>query len=263
MMTKRERDEAQDRIIRQMADSENEARRTRGAGRRHETPAVVPERSSDADAKARNEDQSAGNAAIARPAGPNPAASPTTSELPANPKLGVAEDVRPDVEGLLREVDSALHGAFSLPDRSVLNRLLTRCRAMIESLAGERDRLADEVARQGSKLRVMLGEDVCNGFIVHDPETTYRYEPECVRWKRELAESERARDADWADAERLRHFVDNNMTFYDVDADYDVEGHNIPTLAQVSKRIWYHATDDITSYPFSAVIDAAREVDRG
>lgn len=57
----------------------------------------------------------------------------------------------------------------------------------------------------------------------------------------------------------IEHFIDNNMTFYDVDADWPVEGHNIPALAQVSNRIWYHATDDITSYPFSKLIDATRE----
>lgn len=55
----------------------------------------------------------------------------------------------------------------------------------------------------------------------------------------------------------LRHWLDNNTTFMDVDADWPVEGNNIPTLVQVSNRIWYHATDDQTSYPFSAVIDAA------
>jgi len=65
-----------------------------------------------------------------------------------------------------------------------------------------------------------------------------------------LQQAQRERDA-------LRHWVDNNMTFYNVDADWPVEGHNIPVLAQVSSRIWYHATDDEQSYPFSAVIDAA------
>lgn len=62
-----------------------------------------------------------------------------------------------------------------------------------------------------------------------------------------------------AEIERLRYWLDNNTTFYDVDADWPVEGHNIPVLAQVSNRIWYHATDDMTSYPFSKVIDAYTE----
>jgi len=56
----------------------------------------------------------------------------------------------------------------------------------------------------------------------------------------------------------LKKWLDSNTTFYDVDADFDVEGRNVPALAQVSARIWYHATDDIDSYPFSAAIDAAR-----
>ena len=56
---------------------------------------------------------------------------------------------------------------------------------------------------------------------------------------------------------RLREWLDNNTTFYNVDADWPVEGQNIPVLAQVSERIWYHATDDTTSYPFSAAIDRA------
>jgi hypothetical protein len=65
-----------------------------------------------------------------------------------------------------------------------------------------------------------------------------------------VAELERERDA-------LRLWLNNNTTYYDVDADWPVEGHNIPVLAQVSNRIWYHATDDCTSYPFSTVADAA------
>jgi len=68
--------------------------------------------------------------------------------------------------------------------------------------------------------------------------------------KTRIAELERERDA-------VRTWLDSNTTFYDVDADWPVEEHNIPVLAQVSNRIWYHATDDCTSYPFSAVVDAA------
>ena len=60
-----------------------------------------------------------------------------------------------------------------------------------------------------------------------------------------------------------RKWIDSRTTFYDVDADYDVEGRNIPALARVSERIWYHATDDVTSYPFSTVIDAAIAKERG
>ena len=70
-----------------------------------------------------------------------------------------------------------------------------------------------------------------------------------------------ALDALLAERDRLRsalEWLDNNTTFYDVDADWPVDGHNIPVLASVSKRIWYHATDDTTSYPFSAVIEGSR-----
>jgi hypothetical protein len=75
---------------------------------------------------------------------------------------------------------------------------------------------------------------------------------------REFAcELERELAAAQAEIAALRNFVDKNMTFYDVDADFLVDAPNIPVLAQVSNRIWYHATDDTKSYPFSAVIDAA------
>ena len=56
----------------------------------------------------------------------------------------------------------------------------------------------------------------------------------------------------------MRRWVNNNMTFYDVEPDGpDVctSGPNIPTLAGVSKRIWYHATDNQTVSLFSEVID--------
>jgi hypothetical protein len=55
-----------------------------------------------------------------------------------------------------------------------------------------------------------------------------------------------------------RRWVNNNMTFYDVEPDGpDVctSGPNIPTLCAVSKRIWYHATDNQTVSLFSEVID--------
>jgi len=49
----------------------------------------------------------------------------------------------------------------------------------------------------------------------------------------------------------LRNWLDNNTTFYNTD---DSDG---PVLAGVSARIWYHATDDQLSYPFSTVVKAA------
>ena len=76
--------------------------------------------------------------------------------------------------------------------------------------------------------------------------------------EREIIENlEKELAAAQAEIAALRNFVDKNMTFYDVDADSLVDAPNIPVLAAVSKRIWYHATDDTKSCPFSAVIDAA------
>jgi hypothetical protein len=69
--------------------------------------------------------------------------------------------------------------------------------------------------------------------------------------ERELAEAK-------AEISATRRWVNNNMTFYDVEPDGpDVctSGPNIPTLAGVSKRIWYHATDNQTVSLFSEVID--------
>src|SRR4029077_11012133 len=66
------------------------------------------------------------------------------------------------------------------------------------------------------------------------------------------------------DAERK--WLDSNTTFYDVQPDGPescTAGPNIPVLAAVSKRIWYHATDDQSSYPFSAVLDAAMSQQEG
>lgn len=49
------------------------------------------------------------------------------------------------------------------------------------------------------------------------------------------------------DAAQLRRWLDSNTTFYNTDES------SAPVLASVSKRIWYHATDDTDSFPFSAV----------
>ena len=58
------------------------------------------------------------------------------------------------------------------------------------------------------------------------------------------------------DAEHMQ-WLDKNTTFMDIKKENPVALPNLPVLAAVSSRIWYHATDDITSYPLSAVIDAA------
>ena len=72
---------------------------------------------------------------------------------------------------------------------------------------------------------------------------------------------ERELAAAQAEIAALRNFVDKNMTFYDVDAAALMDSPNIPVLAHVSNRIWYHATDNTKSYQFSAVIDAAIKED--
>lgn len=46
----------------------------------------------------------------------------------------------------------------------------------------------------------------------------------------------------------IKDWLDNNTTFY------DTAEQAAPVLASVSKRIWYHATDDQTAYPFSALL---------
>ena len=73
--------------------------------------------------------------------------------------------------------------------------------------------------------------------------------------------AERQLAAARAELDELKHWLDNNTTFYDVTPDTGgaacTSGPNIPVLASVSKRIWYHATDDQKNYPFSAVALAA------
>ena len=74
------------------------------------------------------------------------------------------------------------------------------------------------------------------------------------RLNEELAAKERELQQARGEAQAILHWLDNNTTFYNVDADWPVDAPNVPVLAQVSERIWYHATDDIQSYPFSEVI---------
>jgi hypothetical protein len=56
--------------------------------------------------------------------------------------------------------------------------------------------------------------------------------------------------------EALMKWLDNNTTYFDVKPPA-VDAPNVPVLAAVSKRIWYHATDDQLSYPFSDVVRTA------
>ena len=60
------------------------------------------------------------------------------------------------------------------------------------------------------------------------------------------------------DDARRYAWLRDRMTYYNVDADWPVEAPNIPVLAQVSDRIWYHATDDIEHDTLDATIDAAQ-----
>mgnify|MGYP000996512548 CR=1 FL=1 len=69
-----------------------------------------------------------------------------------------------------------------------------------------------------------------------------------TKLRAELAECKR-------DAERYR-YLRNNISFYDVDHDFDVEGRNVPVLASVSECIWYHATDCLLR-KLDEVVDAA------
>ena len=48
-------------------------------------------------------------------------------------------------------------------------------------------------------------------------------------------------------------WLDNNTTHYLTNES------EAPVLAGVVEKIWYHATDNVDSYPFSAVIDKALE----
>ena len=95
-------------------------------------------------------------------------------------------------------------------------------------------------------------------YIVGSSDETSHYWQDLAVANRRVAEDNQTKlAAAQAEIAALRNFVDNNMTFYDVDADWPVDAKNVPVLAQVSDRIWYHATDDTKSYPFSKVIDAA------
>lgn len=70
---------------------------------------------------------------------------------------------------------------------------------------------------------------------------------------KEIVDAELLARAERAEQERdaLRAWLDSNTSYYNT-----AESER-PVLASVSKRIWYHATDDIESYPFSVVARAA------
>ena len=112
-------------------------------------------------------------------------------------------------------------------------------------LAAAQSALA-RVERDKQAYRGALGYSVTGAF---DGRTSDGTIPICGLCEANHGRAERAE----ARAGEARLWLDNNTTFYDVSPD----GPNVPVLASVSKRIWYHATDNQESYPFSAVIDAA------
>lgn len=69
------------------------------------------------------------------------------------------------------------------------------------------------------------------------------------------------RDALAKDAARYQ-WLRTRITHHDVDHDYDTEGHNVPVLAGISNRLWYHATDDIHSTTLDELIDASIDAAR-
>ena len=69
-----------------------------------------------------------------------------------------------------------------------------------------------------------------------------------IKHIRELKDQIAELEAEVAELKATVAWLDNNSTFCD---------NGKPVLAEVTKRIWYHATDDVDSYPFSAVIQAA------
>ena len=62
-----------------------------------------------------------------------------------------------------------------------------------------------------------------------------------------------------AEYDSLITWLNSNTTFYDVDVRASTQHPNIPVLASVSNRIWYHATDNQLDFPFSQVIRSAIE----
>lgn len=57
----------------------------------------------------------------------------------------------------------------------------------------------------------------------------------------------------------LLEWLDGNTTFYDVDrAAANWSDPNVPVLASASKRIWYHATDDLVNTKFGDLVLSAQ-----
>lgn len=114
----------------------------------------------------------------------------------------------------------------------------------VESLRKERDEMREQLAKESTLCHRLIDERD-QARCARDNATTLTAQYE--------AERDEAREA----LRAMRYWLDNNTIHYDVDPDWPVEGNNMPVLQQVSNRIWYHATNDIRSWPFSEVIDAA------
>ena len=82
-------------------------------------------------------------------------------------------------------------------------------------------------------------------------------EPKKVRTEAELIKSCRMlrehNERLKTEIKAIRDWLDNNTTHY------LTSETKTPVLAGVAEKIWFHATDDVDSYPFSAVIDKALE----
>jgi hypothetical protein len=112
---------------------------------------------------------------------------------------------------LLARIDKYLASFGRIYDSgpSLSESLLRDCRTRITANAA----LADENARLTAKCRAINSDpDACNGFFVNDSETGYRYEPECIRWKREnaalAARCEKARADALEEAAKLCDAID-------------------------------------------------------
>jgi hypothetical protein len=118
------------------------------------------------------------------------------------------------------------------------------------------DRLAHPTPAAVEALREATIEEcakVCESFNDYDggPGFNHGYAM-CLRDSaaRIRALAERDKEGAMSDTP-VEAWLDKNMTYYNT-----AESER-PVLASVSKRIWYHATDDMDSYPFSAVARAA------
>jgi len=151
-----------------------------------------------------------------------------------------AEDVRPDVAGLVREIDR-LMADWDSAHGTTWGKLLTRCRSMIESLCG--DLLASE---RGTRW-------ACK-------QHGWRTDPNgCVWCYMEGMEDPRARDADRAEAER-------QLAEYRADAERFFKIAKTLTGDEWERISGHYPTSDEPD-EYRAAIDArgasTKEVDRG